>query len=75
LILLAEFGTLLLNGIATDRVRRWRQQLARMKLAMATTYRLLRTGLTTAVDDALLSENSASASHRQTRQCSTNTSG
>jgi integrase len=55
---LPEFGTLTLNGITADRVRKWHHQLAKTKPAMAPkAYRLLRTVLTTAVDDAVLSEN------------------
>jgi integrase len=55
---LPELGPLPLNGITTDRVRRWHRQLAKTKPAMAPkAYRLLRTVLTTAVDDAILSEN------------------
>ena len=49
-----EFGASQLNGITTDRVRR----LAKPKPTMAPkAYRLLRTILTTAVDDGVLIEN------------------
>ena len=55
---LPEFGALQLNGLTPDRVRRWQSGLAKTKPAMAPkAYRLLRTILTTAVDDGLLSEN------------------
>jgi integrase len=55
---LPEFGALPLNAITTDRVRRWHHRLAKAKPAMAPkAYRLMRTVLTTAVDDAVLNEN------------------
>ena len=55
---LPEFGALQLNGVTPDRVRRWQSGLAKTKPAMAPkAYRLLRTILTSAVDDGLLSEN------------------
>ncbi len=55
---LPEFGQLALNGITPDRVRRWHGRLVESKPSMAPkAYRLLRTILTTAVEDAVLAEN------------------
>ena len=55
---LPDFGNSRLDGITPDAVRRWHHRLVRSKPTMAPkAYRLLRTILTTAVDDGVLSEN------------------
>lgn len=56
--ILPHFGDHQLSGITPDRVRKWHHALAKSKPAMAPkAYRLLRTILSTAVDDGVLAEN------------------
>jgi integrase len=56
--ILPEFETVALSGITTERVRAWHARLARAQPSMAPkAYRLLRTILTTGVEDGLLGEN------------------
>jgi integrase len=56
--ILPHFGDHQLSGITPDRVRKWHHGLAKSKPAMAPkAYRLLRTILSTAVDDGVLGEN------------------
>lgn len=56
--ILPTFGDVRLDGITPERVRRWHAKLAKERPAMAPkAYRLLRTILTTAVEDSVLSAN------------------
>ena len=56
--ILPEFDRFPLATITTDRVRRWHSELVKSKPSMAPkAYRLLRTILTTAVEDGVLAEN------------------
>jgi hypothetical protein len=56
--ILPELGTATLSGITTERVRAWNARMVRNQPTMAPkAYRLLRTILTTAVDDGLLEAN------------------
>lgn len=56
--ILPAFGDSRLDGITPERVRRWHASLAKSKPSMAPkAYRLLRTILTTAVEDSVLGDN------------------
>ena len=56
--ILPTFGDVRLDGITTERVRKWHSSLTRSKPAMAPkAYRLLRTILTSAVEDGVLGDN------------------
>jgi integrase len=56
--ILPTFGDVRLDGLTSERVRRWHSSLVKRKPSMAPkAYRLLRTILTTAVEDRVLGEN------------------